>query len=108
MKASKRRARARRKSKQATPLTHNVEAFSQAEEAFFREGAALSAASSSDAWSSETSSSDTSSSDTWSSDTIDRFADLDDPRQERPSLWRRLFARGQAAAQAVTRNECLG
>ncbi|MBA3392531.1 MAG: hypothetical protein H0T89_07805 [Deltaproteobacteria bacterium] len=93
MKASKRRARERRKSKQA-PLTRNVEAaFSPVEEAFFREGAALCAASSSD---------------TSSADTVERFADLDDPRRVRPSLWQRLFARGQAATRAVTRNECMG
>lgn len=75
MKASKRRARARRSSKSAAqpqPQPIVQPDFSEVEEAFFQEGAALSAAASSDA--------------------LDTFADLDARRGPPPSLWRRLFA----------------
>lgn len=74
MKASKRRARARKQIK-SKPQSHSVvaAAFSELEEAFFREGAALSVAG--------------------SNTSIETFADLEDTRpRRRPSLWRRLFS----------------
>jgi hypothetical protein len=67
MKASKRRARAKKQSKNKIAMPA---AFSELEEAFFREGAQLSVA---------------------SSGPMESFADLEDSRP-RPSLWRRLFA----------------
>ena len=77
MKASKRRARQRKQIKQGKSQSQSVvaAAFSELEEAFFREGAALSAVGSNN------------------SIAVETFADLEDtkPRQ-RPSLWRRLFA----------------
>jgi len=68
MKASKRRARTRNQSKAQNKIM--PAAFSELEEAFFREGAELSAASSGQA---------------------EAFAELEESRP-RPSLWRRLFA----------------
>ncbi|MBA3541095.1 MAG: hypothetical protein H0T79_15900 [Deltaproteobacteria bacterium] len=82
MKASKRRARARTKSKSpkltSTEPQRMAPAFSEAEEAFFREGLALSAAPAAMA--------------------VESFADLEDHRRRpsRPSLWSRLFARSSA------------
>ncbi|MDQ3366215.1 MAG: hypothetical protein M3680_12380 [Myxococcota bacterium] len=89
MKASKRRDRAGRKSKQALkqrpagPVIVQP-AFSADEEAFFREGAELSAA---------------------SSQTLESFADLDAGHVARPSLWRRFFARDERTSRRrVTAN----
>ena len=75
MKASKRRARARKQIKHIKSQTQNVvaAAFSEVEEAFFREGAALSTVG--------------------SNSSIETFADLEDTRpRRRPSLLRRLFS----------------
>ena len=72
MKASKRRARAKKQSLKKIEVAA-VAAFSELEEAFFREGAALSVASSGSMEAS-----------------TETFADLEDSRP-RPSLWRRLF-----------------
>jgi len=66
MKASKRRARARKQSRRQPKI--EMAAFTDVEEAFFREGAALASA---------------------TSTPLD-FSELEEPR--RPSLWRRLFA----------------
>jgi len=74
MKASKRR-RADRNSQQAIEAPPAQPAFTDDEEAFFREGAELSAASS------------------------EAFAELDDGPVRRPSLWRRLFGRGERGAR---------
>ena len=68
MKASKRSARTKKQSKSQNKIM--PAAFSEVEEAFFLEGAQLSAASSGQA---------------------ESFADLEESRP-RPSLWRRLFA----------------
>jgi hypothetical protein len=70
MKASKRRARARANSKSPTIPTTIESAFSESEEAFFREGAALAAAA--------------------SSERLEVFADLEDAAPRPPGLWRRI------------------
>ncbi len=77
MKASKRRDRAGRKSKQALRSVPAAvqPAFSADEEAFFRAGAELSAAA--------------------SSQVVESFTDLDAGYVARPSLWRRFFARDE-------------